>query len=76
MTGGKSFMSILDAACCFYQWTQHPSAHGLIAGITHRGQEIFKVAIIGHKNSIAYVQRQMDNLLRELLPMGASLHQR
>lgn len=33
--------------------------------VTHRGQEIFNVAVMKYKNSPAYVQRQIDRLLRE-----------
>ena len=33
--------------------------------VSHRGQESFNVAVMGYKNSPAYVQRQIDRLLRE-----------
>ena len=32
--------------------------------VTHRGQETFNVAVMGYKNSPAYVQRQIDRILR------------
>lgn len=32
--------------------------------ITHRGQETFQVPIMGYINSVAYVQREIDNILR------------
>ncbi|KAJ5752832.1 hypothetical protein N7520_008426 [Penicillium odoratum] len=61
---GKPFVSIIDAAKCYYQWRVHPDDVGLQAVITHRGQELLLVAIMGGMNSGAYVQRQMDNLFR------------
>ncbi|KAJ5689576.1 hypothetical protein N7462_003968 [Penicillium macrosclerotiorum] len=64
ITQGKAFMSVFDAAKCFYQWRVHPDDVHHQAVITHRGQEIFQVAIMGFCNSVAYVQRLMDNILR------------
>ena len=32
--------------------------------ITHRGQETFSVPVIGYIHPIAYVQRQIDEILR------------
>lgn len=34
--------------------------------VTHRGQETFQVPIMGYVNSIAYVQREIDNILRHV----------
>ena len=34
--------------------------------MTHRGQEIFQVPIMGYINSVAYVQREIDNILRSV----------
>lgn len=34
--------------------------------VTHRGQEIFQVPIMGYINSVAYVQQEIDNILREV----------
>ncbi len=34
--------------------------------ITHRSQETFQVPIMGYINSVAYVQREIDNILRSV----------
>ena len=34
--------------------------------VTHRGQETFRVPVMGYKGSIAYVQREIDRVLRPL----------
>lgn len=48
-------------ASFFYQWRVHRSdKHKL----THRGQETLNVAVMGYQNSSAYVQRQIDRILR------------
>ena len=36
-----------------------------MAVISHRGQEVFNVAIMGFRNSVSYVQRQIDNIMRD-----------
>ncbi|KAI3088816.1 hypothetical protein CBS147333_10369 [Penicillium roqueforti] len=61
---GKRFITIVDAAKFFYQWRIHPDYYGHQAVISHRGQEVLHVVAMGNSNSIAYVQRQMDNILR------------
>lgn len=33
--------------------------------VIYRGQETFQVPIIGYINSVAYVQREIDNILRK-----------
>lgn len=43
----------------------HPDDTRLQAVVSHRGQELINVAIMGSVNSVAYVQRQIDNILRE-----------
>ncbi|KAJ5203188.1 hypothetical protein N7449_005267 [Penicillium cf. viridicatum] len=63
---GKRFITVLDVAAWFYQWRVHPEDTGKLGVITHRGHEIFKVAMMGHCNSVAYVQRELDHILREL----------
>ena len=42
----------------------HPSDRHKLTVVSHRGQETFNVAVMGYKNSPAYVQRQIDRLLR------------
>lgn len=56
---------MLDAKSFFYQWRVKPEHRDRLAVISHRGQEYFKVAIMGYCNSVAYVQRQMDLILKD-----------
>ena len=63
---GCPFISVIDCASFFYQWRVHPNDRHKLTVVTHRGQESFNVAVMGYKNSPAYVQRQIDRLLREL----------
>ena len=58
------FISIVDCASFFYQWRVHPMDRHKLTVVSHRGQETFNVAVMGYKNSPAYVQRQIDRLLR------------
>ena len=60
------YISVIDCASFFYQWRVHPDDRHKLTVITHRGQESFNVAVMGYKNSPAYVQRQIDRLLRAL----------
>ncbi|KAJ6126071.1 hypothetical protein N7471_010564 [Penicillium samsonianum] len=64
MCQGARFISVLDAKSFFYQWRVKPEHRERLAVISHRGQEYFKVAIMGYCNSVAYVQREMDLILK------------
>ena len=66
MLAGCPFISVMDATSFFYQWRVHPAYRHMQTVVTHRGQETFNVPIMGNMNSIAYVQRQIDGLLRKL----------
>ena len=59
------YISVIDCSAFFYQWRVHPSDRHKLTVVSHRGQESFNVAVMGYKNSPAYVQRQIDRLLRE-----------
>ena len=61
---GCSHISVLDASSFFYQWRVHPKDRHMLTIVTHRGQETFNVPVMGCMNSIAYVQRQIDKILR------------
>ena len=61
---GCGWISVVDCASFFYQWRVHPKDRHKLTVITHRGQETFDVAVMGYKNSPAYVQRQIDRVLR------------
>ena len=59
-------LAVLDAASFFYQWLLHPDHRFMFTVVIHRGQETFQVPIMGYINSVAYVQREIDNILREV----------
>lgn len=61
---GCPYITVLDCASFFYQWRVHPKDRHKLTVVSHRGQESFNVAVMGYKNSPAYVQRQIDRLLR------------
>lgn len=65
---GKKFITVIDAAKFFYQWRVHPDDVDLQSVISHRGQERLHVVVMGNVNSVAYVQCQIDNILREFRP--------
>ena len=60
-----SHISILDASFFFYQWRMHFDDTYKLTMMTHRGQKIFLISVMSCRNSIAYVQRQMNTLLRQ-----------
>lgn len=59
-----SYITVIDCSSFFYQWRVHPQDRHKLTVVSHRGQESFNVAVMGYKNSPAYVQRQIDRLLR------------
>ena len=63
---GYTNLAVLDAASFFYQWLLHPDHRYMFTIVTHRGQETFQVPIMGYINSVAYVQREIDNILRNV----------
>ena len=63
---GCSNLAVLNGASFFYQWRLHPDHHFMFTVITHRGQETFQVSIMGYINLVAYVQREIDNILRSV----------
>ena len=63
---GCLYISVLDAVSFFYQWRVHIMSRYLLTVGSHRGQETFNVPVMGCMNSIAYVQRQIDKILRQL----------
>ena len=61
---GCPYISVVDCASFFYQWRVRYRDRHKLTVVSHRGQETFNVAVMGYKNSPAYVQRQIDRLLR------------
>ena len=63
---GCTHLAVLDAASFFYQWKLHPDFQYMFIVVTYRGQETFQVLIIDYINSVAYVQWEIDNILRSV----------
>ncbi len=63
---GYTNLAVLDAASFFYQWRLDPDHRFMFTVITHRGQETFQIPIMGYINSVAYVQREIDNILHSV----------
>ena len=63
---GYTNLAVLDAASFLYQWLLHPDHCYMFIVVTHQGQETFQVPIMGYINSVAYVQREIDNILRDV----------
>ena len=61
---GAKFISTVDCSSFFYQWRVKPQDRHKLTVSSHRGQETFKVAVMGYRNSPAYVQRMIDRMLR------------
>ncbi|RDL33672.1 uncharacterized protein BP5553_08040 [Venustampulla echinocandica] len=62
---GCPYISTIDCASFFYQWKVKQSDQHKLTVASHRGQETFNCAVMGYRNSVAYVQRVMDTLLRQ-----------
>ena len=60
----STFISTVDAASFFYQWWVKRHHRHRLTVASHRGQESFKVPVMGYRNSPAYVQRMIDKILR------------
>ena len=61
---GVDFISTVDCASFFYQWrVKTQDCHKLTVS-SHQGQETFQVAVIGYRNSPAYVQQIIDRILQ------------
>lgn len=63
---GAKYMSVFDKAKSFYQWPVHPADTPKLSVISHRGQEVFQVTMMGFVNFPSYVQRQIDLILQGL----------
>ena len=61
---GSKFITTVDCSSFFYQWRVRKEHRHRLTVASHRGQETFKVAVMGFRNSPAYVQRMIDNVLR------------
>lgn len=66
MVRGCCYITVINACQFFYQWLVKQSHQNHLTIVSHRGQEIFNITIIGFINSVPYVQRQIDQLLNNL----------
>ena len=60
---GAMFISCFDLTKGFYQIPIHPDSRYITAFSSHRGLEELTVSVMGYKNSPAFFQRLMDELL-------------
>jgi hypothetical protein len=60
------YLSILNANAFFYQWRVHSNDVYKQTIVTHREQKTFLILIMSNRNSMTYVQRQMNILLNDL----------
>ena len=58
------YIIVIDCSTFFYQWRVHSKDRHKLMMINHRNQKFFNVTIMRYKNSLVYVQRQIDRLLR------------
>ena len=63
---GYTNLAVLNTVSFFYQWLLHPDHRYMFTVVTHRGQKTFQVSNMGYINSVAYVQREIDNILRDI----------
>lgn len=62
---GCPYVSVMDAAGFFHQWLVKVADRHKLTVVSHRGSEQFNVAVMGYTGLPAYVQRQIDGILRE-----------
>ena len=58
------YIIVLNCFVFFYQWKIHSNDRHKLIVVTHREQKSFNVIVMNYKNSSAYVQRQINRLLR------------
>ena len=59
-------LAVLDAASFFYQWLLHSDHRFMFTIVIYCGQKTFQIPIMGYINSVAYVQCEIDNILRNM----------
>ena len=58
------YIIVIDCFEFFYQWKVHSKNRHKFIIMSHRDQEFFNVIVMKYKNSLAYMQKQIDRLLR------------
>ena len=64
LVAGCLYISTVDCASFFYQFLVWKSHRYRLTVSSHRGQETFKCALMGYKNTPAFAQRTIDRILR------------
>jgi hypothetical protein len=60
-----SYISIMSCTTFFHQWRVTISDKHKLTIVTHREAKQWNVDVMRHRNTSAYVQREMNNILRE-----------
>ncbi len=60
-----SYISVMNCTTFFHQWRVAISNRHKLIVVTHREAEQWNVDVMKHRNTKAYVQRKMNNILRE-----------
>jgi len=61
---GVNFIFTVDCSAFFYQWRVKRAHRHRLTVALHQGQETFKVAVMGYRNSPAYIQRMINRILQ------------
>ena len=61
-----SHISVFDATSFFYQWRIHFENTYKQTIVIFREQKTFLIFVMSNRNSVSYVQRQMNRILREI----------
>ena len=59
-----SYITVINCAAFFHQWPVKLFDQNKLTVVSYRGNEQWNVAVMGFKNNLAYVQKQIDGLLR------------
>ena len=58
------FISIINATSIFYQWWVNKTNRHRFTVVSYRGQEIFRISVMGYRNFPTYIQRIIDRIFR------------
>ena len=59
-----TFIFIVNCISFFYQWRVHSNDRHRLTVVTHKEQKTFNVVVMRYRNSLVYVQKQIDRILR------------
>lgn len=63
---GCQHITITDAVSFYYQWQVAEEDRYIFTMDSHRGQEQLNVGIMGYRNTVQYVLRQLDGIHRPM----------